>query len=409
MQSFMRCRRGFTLVELLVVIAIIAILIGLTIPAVQAAREASRRGQCLNNMRQWSLALILFHDNRSRLPLASTALVNGADTIGGQGFPSTATRTGRTSADGYSWIVQLLPYNGETSLHDRLADGVASNKFRNAAFPPSGVGKGPHGRGRSYAQDPNLPASVRNRYMHEARLATALCPSFPGEDTSALLGSSANGEESTAISNYVVIPATHYTSTVGAKYHLANSGRATPSNDPMSCHDKPFCGNGAIPFPGLEKQRVVSLGLPMSKMVDGTSRTAALCESREQINSSWYSGLASYVVGVWPATQTYPTPPPSGTANPRSWYIDPAGDPASTAKLALNEGSDQSDAANRAKWYFGLTTFHGGSGPRRWGPNSAHRGLVIHGFLDGHAEEIKDDIDPSVYLHLITRAGREVN
>jgi prepilin-type N-terminal cleavage/methylation domain-containing protein len=72
-------QRGFTLIELLVVIAIIAVLIALLLPAVQAAREAARRAQCINNLKQFGIALHNYHSANDVLPYGEFDMSDACD------------------------------------------------------------------------------------------------------------------------------------------------------------------------------------------------------------------------------------------------------------------------------------------------------------------------------------------
>ena len=111
------CRhRGFTLIELLVVIAIIAILIALLLPAVQQAREAARRSQCKNNLKQMGLALHNYHASVNRFPPGYVA---------GAAYPATA--------NGWGWSAMILPYLDQSPLYRQIDFRLPVEHPKNAA------------------------------------------------------------------------------------------------------------------------------------------------------------------------------------------------------------------------------------------------------------------------------------
>lgn len=151
----LRRRYGFTLIELLVVIAIIAILIALLLPAVQQAREAARRTQCKNNLKQLGIALHNYHDTLGSFP---------------SGYITADTSAPANSAPGFAWSTLVLPSLEQGNLHDSFDFGVD-------------------------AKDPvNTPFAVQ--YLSMFR-----CPSDTGQDTFTVSISGADYELST--SNYV--------------------------------------------------------------------------------------------------------------------------------------------------------------------------------------------------------------
>jgi len=105
--------RGFTLIELLVVIAIIAVLISLLLPAVQSAREAARRAQCVNNLKQIGLGLHNYHQTNNVLPYGTGVCCTPA---------------------GGNWTTFILPYMEQIQLYNALNQNLGYNTVANRSI-----------------------------------------------------------------------------------------------------------------------------------------------------------------------------------------------------------------------------------------------------------------------------------
>jgi len=136
-------RRGFTLIELLVVIAIIGILVSLILPAVQKAREAARRAQCKNNLKQFGLALHNYHGNAKSFPPGWVGATPG---IGHDIF----------GMNGFGWGTHILPYVD----HDPLYRKFDFNKMIND----------------------NSTSPISNESLLSTTLPVFLCPSDPNQE-----------------------------------------------------------------------------------------------------------------------------------------------------------------------------------------------------------------------------------
>lgn len=190
-------RLGFTLVELLVVIAIIGVLVSLLLPAVQAARESSRRSQCANNSRNVAIALISYHDANNRFPAAIS--LHPKDDVGEDNGRPTTLQTLMPN-----WAVMILPYLEQASAYASLVTMNPSN-----------------------ASEPVYMSDDRNRTVRSAALSVMRCGSdFANEPFSDASTGDNWARGNYAINGFQMAPAFYNHPTMGWKASIPRKGIA---------------------------------------------------------------------------------------------------------------------------------------------------------------------------------------
>ena len=227
---------GFTLVELLVVIAIIGVLVALLLPAVQAAREAARRTQCTNNLRQLALACHNFHDVNGTLPRNG----NSVDPVALTNSHGNGTGCCNQNVATWSWIARTLPYFEQKNLYEQA----------------------------------NIPVSVLNATQVLPVLQTVIpglkCPSDTTRPRTRTNAANLNGLNA-AVTSYKGVSGANW----GADRHPAEGSFATPYSNPGV--DGSF--NGLENGDGLFWRADMRKGtMRLAEISDGTSNTYMIGE-----------------------------------------------------------------------------------------------------------------------------------
>ena len=347
--------RGFTLVELLVVIAIIGILVALLLPAVQAAREAARRSQCLNNLRQLGVAAHNYHDAHKSFPL-------GMEMTDGLSL----TRS--------TFFIELLPYVEEEALYDQWS------------FPDK---RWSGGRPESAFETLNVttdPATSRAA----SPIATYVCPSDRFASNPFLIDSSPSAyggaRDCGGLKGYY--SATSYAGNYGVgSYFFHNTLFPIIPNGI-------FFVSGASPSlaslnPPLVASHQDLSPVSISRIEDGTSSTIMMGEKFHEdpvfdARTSNNSGLKMYQVSAWAWG--------GGLKGAAMLFCSSA----VTMNADISYWSDISDELQQQDCRF-----------NSWG--SGHPSGVNFVFCDGSARFINDNISDTALTRLSTRNGGEVN
>lgn len=251
--------RGFTLVELLVVIAIIGILVGLLLPAVQAAREAARRMQCTNNLKQLMLAAHNFHDTHRGFPMAAEFEV------------------------GTAWHSLILPYIEQKNAYEIMTfqeDGAGNYQWAHGL---------PGISGQQAMTDPSK-SFFKNIFICETLMSTFRCPSSAFPQTAADISGDNWIVQRRAPCNYLGVVSGKIAND-RRRQTVARPWGGTGATEVIADLDGVFINkinHQRIRFNGASYGLI---GVNMASITDGTSNTLAIGESEPDIKAVADMGL----------------------------------------------------------------------------------------------------------------------